>query len=56
MKIHVPVKELDKWMESDRATAEPKIRYVILQSYMLRRVAEVEEPATVKRGQRDENR
>ena len=47
--VHVPVQKLNNRVYGERPTAEPEIRHVVLQTDVLRVVAEKEEPASVER-------
>ena len=54
--VHVPVEKLNHRVDRERPAAEPEIRHVVLQSYVLGVIAEEEEPASVEREKACQNR
>ena len=56
MVVHMPVNERQKWIEDDCTGTQAEIRHIILQTGMLRVIAQEEEPTTIEGSQGDQNR
>ena len=56
VEIHVPIEKLHNRIQDDRARAEAKVRYIVLQADMLRVVAEEKQPTTIKGGYSNQHR
>ena len=55
VKIHVPVKKLEKWIDEDRAAAEPIVGDLVDEADVLGVVQQIQKPATIITATRDDN-
>jgi hypothetical protein len=54
--MHLPVEKTEKRIQRDGAAAQPKVWDVILQACVLAVVAEIVQPSSVERRQRNDDR